>query len=86
MDEEIKYSLRKISSDLEKIKETAAVQTEQLKNHIRRTSLLEARQEAFVLALKPIEKHVTQVHTVFKVIGFVAVAAGLAKALQGLFW
>jgi hypothetical protein len=74
--EAVDEKLEKIVERLGSIDTTLAVNTEQLKIHIKRTNILEAE-------IKPISKHVVMMETVFKAIGIVcsvvAFAAGFFK-------
>jgi archaellum component FlaC len=70
--------LEKISEKLSSIDVTLAVNTEQLKVHIRRTELLEE-------AVEPVKKHVAMVENSLKLIGLLCSGAafilGVAKLL-----
>jgi archaellum component FlaC len=70
--------LEKIVERLSSIDTTLAVNTEQLKVHIRRTELLEE-------AVEPVKKHVAMVENSFKLIGIICSLAafllGVAKLI-----
>jgi hypothetical protein len=68
--------LDKQSSEISEIKIDIAKNTVSLDEHIKRTALLEESMENIRNEVKPIQKHVDAVHTVLKLIGFVAVIAG----------
>lgn len=72
--------LEKIDSSLSRIDITLAKQEEQIRIHVKRTNLLEAK-------LVPVEKHVLMVHAALKLIGilgiFVGILEGIIKILGG---
>lgn len=81
--EEILKQLNSIAKDISQIKVIVAVQSEQLKEHMRRTNLLEVRieqvskdskiqTEAIENSIKPVQKHVDQINGALKLIGLIA--------------
>jgi uncharacterized protein (UPF0335 family) len=76
--------LDKIQADISEIKVLDAVQNEQLRDHMRRSDLLEKRVEQVNDELKPVLEHVTMVKGVFKFLGGVGFLAGLLEALRRL--
>lgn len=64
---------------------TLVKQAASLDEHIRRTAMAEENIDMLRSDLKPIQKHVDQVHTIFKFIGLIAtvvsIAAGIIKIL-----
>ena len=87
--EKLDEKMDQVQERLGEIDVTLAKNTASLEEHIRRTELAEEAIAVIKDELKPIQKHVTQVHTVFQVIGFVAVAvsiaAGVVKVLEFIF-
>lgn len=73
--EQIENKIDKLSDRLGSIDVTLAKQHESLKDHIRRTEILED-------AIDPIQKHVLMVNSMTKIIGAVILAIG---ALEGIF-
>lgn len=74
----IETKIDKATDRLGRIDSTLAAQHEQIVIHIKRTDLLERE-------LKPISKHVQQMHGAAKFIGLVAVVAGIVAGLA-VFW
>lgn len=68
IEDKIDHVVERLSS----IDSTLSAQHVSLKEHIRRTDLLESQ-------VKPIEKHVTMVHGAIKLVGLVALLAGIAE-------
>lgn len=73
MDKKSDQKLDKIVEDITIIKVTLGEQHVSLKDHIRRTNLLEAK-------LIPVEKHVNMVNGALKFIGILAMIAGIVEA------
>lgn len=69
----IKERLERIESKLNNIDVTLAVNTEQLKEHIRRTNLLETK-------LEPVEMHVARVDGALRFLGVVSLLLGIIAA------
>jgi len=67
-----------------------AVQAEQLKEHIRRTNLLEETQEKFKekleVDLTPLKEHVQFVNNGLKILGAISAFLALALAVKQLFF
>jgi hypothetical protein len=84
--EKLDEKLDKVEERLGSIDITLAKNTQSLDEHIRRTELAEEAIGFIKDELKPIQKHVTQVHTILQAIGFIAVVvsilAGIVKVLQ----
>lgn len=74
----IENKIDKMQSDVTEIKTHMAVYNSQLKEHIRRTNLLEAK-------LIPIEKHVAMVNGALKSLGVVAAIVAIAEGIRVLF-
>ena len=81
--EKLDEKLDKVEERLGSIDVTLAKNTQSLDEHIRRTELAEEAIGLIKEELKPIQKHVTQVHTILQAIGFVSlvvsIAAGIVK-------
>lgn len=73
--------LDRIEERLLSIDRTLAVNTTSLQDHIRRTELLEKGMDVLVSELKPVQRHVTQVETVLKVLGAIAAIIGTLAAV-----
>lgn len=73
----IENKIDKISDKIGSIDVTLAAQHESLKEHIRRTNLLEKD-------MTPIKTHVDMVHGVLKFFGFVSVMAVITEGLVAL--
>lgn len=71
-------TLNRIQEDLSSINVTLAEQAVTLKEHIRRTALIEAD-------LVPIKTHVNQVNGAIKFLGIVSVLVGIITAMLRLF-
>lgn len=70
----IENKLDKVVDDIGEIKETTAKQQVSLDYHIKRTDMLEKK-------LEPVEEHVQLVSSVFKVIGGLAIIAGIVSVI-----
>jgi tetrahydromethanopterin S-methyltransferase subunit G len=79
---DINSKLDKIVSDIGDIKVTNAVQTEQLKEHMKRSDMLEQRVEQVDSELRPIKEHIIVLRGIMKIVGGVAVVATIARAFQ----
>ena len=66
--------LDRIEQTLATMNVTLAVNTEQLKEHMRRTQLLEQK-------LEPVEKHVARVDGIIKFLGVVGVIVGIVAGV-----
>lgn len=86
MEERILNKLDEIARDVADIKAMDAVQNEQLKEHIRRSDLLEARVDQEASKIDKIQEHVLRVDGVFKFLGLLAGAAALAAAIKEILW
>jgi hypothetical protein len=69
--------LDKVYDKLQNIDVTLAAQHETLKDHIRRTEILEVK-------LEPVEKHVNMVNGAIKFIGLVGIIIGIWEGLRHL--
>ena len=83
--EEISKKLDKLDERLDTIQTMQAVHTEQLKEHMRRSDLLEKRIEQVDQELKPVEKHVAMVNGALKLIGVLGTIVAILLGLKGLF-
>ncbi len=81
---EINDKLDKLDSRLDQIQVLQAVHTEQLKEHMRRSDLLERRIEQVDQELKPVEQHVAVVNGIMKLVGILGTLAAIALALKEL--
>jgi hypothetical protein len=63
-----------VREDVGDIKVTMALNTASLVEHMRRTEALEKQ-------LEPVKAHVTMVNNILKLIGFIALLAGIAEKL-----
>lgn len=84
--EEINKKLDRLDERLDCIQTLQAVHTEQLKEHMRRSDLLERRIEQVDLELKPVEKHVAMVNGAFKLLGFIGTIAAAILAIKEILW
>lgn len=78
MDEKFKSiedKLDKIDSRLDKVDVHLAVYNSQLKDHIRRTELLEQE-------IKPIKSHVALMNSVAKILIFLSILVGIIKNMR----
>jgi len=73
--DKIEAKIDKIQEKMSNIDVTLAAQHESLKLHIKRTDLLERKME-------PVEKHVAMVHGALKLLGFIALLAGIAESVR----
>jgi chromosome segregation ATPase len=83
--EKLDEKLDKVEERLNNIDITLAKNTQSLDEHIRRTELAE---EAIVIIkdeLKPIQKHVTQVHTILQAIGFISILVSIVAGIVKIF-
>ncbi len=72
-----------IASDIVTIKVTSARHDENLKEHMKRSDLLEKSQEIIFEELKPIKAHVHQVNGILKFLGiFTTLATGILGILK----
>lgn len=85
MEERILNKLEKIDECLDKICTTQAVHTEQLKEHMRRSDLLEKRVEQVDAEMAPIQAHVHKVEGAFKFIALIGTAIAIILGLKELF-
>ena len=74
--------LDKVEDRLDSIDKTLVRQEVQLSEHIRRTELLEKAHESFKEEIKPIKKAHTVVTGVLKIIGGLAILAGLIVSVM----
>lgn len=72
--DEIKRDLNRLHDRLDSIDKTLVRQEENLKEHMRRTELLE-------LEVHPIKEHVHQLRGAFKVLGLILTITGVVAAL-----
>lgn len=70
--------LGKINDHLSKIDTTLAAQHENLKDHIRRTELLEEQ-------IKPVNEHIHELKGVIKFFKFIGIMAAIAEAARIVF-
>lgn len=82
---EVHEKLDKIQSDISEIKVTLAVNTEQLKEHMRRSDLLEARVEQVNDELKPVQEHVAMLKGMAKLLGGASGLLAAWAAIRRLF-
>lgn len=73
----IEDSMDKTSERLNSIDKTLVKQEENLKEHMRRTQILEDD-------IKPVKKHVARVEGAFKLVGLVATLVGIAVGIVKL--
>lgn len=84
--EELKRQLGALVDKMEDVKILQAIHTEQLKEHMRRTDLLEARVEQVSEQMEPLNDHVIMVNAVFKFIGILTTIAAALAALKEALW
>ena len=70
----LEFKIDKIDQRINNVDVTLAAQHESLKDHIRRTNLLEEQ-------VKPIEKHVNMVNGAIKFIGILGIIAAIIEAV-----
>jgi flagellar motor component MotA len=87
-DQWVKSKLDKVEEKIDTVHDkltsidiTLAKQAIDLEHHIYRTTLAEENIEVLRSELKPIQTHVTQVHTVFKIIGILATVVGIVVGI-----
>lgn len=80
--EEISKRFDKVDERLIAIQTLQAVHGEQLKEHMRRSDLLEKRIEQVDKELKPVEKHVAMMQGALKFIGLLGTIAALLLAIK----
>lgn len=84
--EKLDEKLERVEEKLASIDVTLVKQEVNLQEHMRRSLLNEEAIEIIKEELKPVQKHVTQVHTIFQAVGFIAVVvsivAGVVKVLE----
>lgn len=73
----------KLDDKLESVDKTLIKQEENLREHMRRTEILEEQHTRLESELQPIEKHVNQVRGVFKFLSFTIPIIG---AIIGAVW
>lgn len=73
----IEIKVDKVLEHQSEINVTLAAQHVSLKEHIRRTNILETE-------LKPIKQHVQMIHGAFKLLGIIVASVGVAEALIAL--
>ena len=95
-DEKIYTKLDEIASDVNQIKITQAVHTAQMEEHMRRTHLIETRQERFEgqvdsdfkaldKRITPVIKHVDRMSGAWKLVLAIATILGIAVAIMRLY-
>lgn len=77
----VEDKLDKISERLDDIVKVQIEQAADLKHHIYRTDLAEARMDSIEEDLKPIKKHVDMLNGALKAVGGLAVLASIVKAV-----
>ena len=82
--QEINDKLDKLDARLDNIAVLQAIHTEQLKEHMRRSDLLERRIEQVDLELKPVEHHVVMINGIVKAVGILGTVAALILAAKEL--
>jgi hypothetical protein len=85
MEETLNKKLDRLDERLDGIAVLQAIHTEQLKEHMRRSDLLEKRIEQVDRELKPVEEHVVVVNGVFKLAGVLSTLLAIALAIKELF-
>lgn len=78
MDRRVEDKLDKVADDISKINATLASQASDIRYHIKRTDLLEAK-------VLPIEKHMFMINGALKFVGAVAVFIGIIEGLLKIF-
>lgn len=78
MDRRVEDKLDKVADDISHINVTIAKQEVSLKEHIRRTDILEDK-------IVPIEKHMIMFNGVLKFVGVVALFTGIIEGLLHIF-
>lgn len=73
---ELKEKVSGIESSINSIDKTLAINTESLKEHMRRSDLNEEAIELLRREMKPIEEHVTKVNFITKIISFLLPISG----------
>jgi phosphoenolpyruvate carboxylase len=79
--EKLDEKLDLVETRLSSIDVTLAKQELNLQEHMRRSLLNEEAIDLIKEELKPVQKHVTQVHTILQVVGFVAVLVSIVASV-----
>lgn len=83
LQEKIDVHYDRISTSLSEIQITLAVQAQQLKDHMRRTELLENQTESIKGQIRPLKRHVDLVNAICKISGYLlASSAALFGIIQ----
>ena len=83
--DEMKQDLKEIKVSVQDLVKLGAVHNEILRTHEARSLALQRDQDALGARLRPIEKHVSWVDVVFKIIGAVAIAGLIPLILKYFF-
>lgn len=79
--ERLEEKADKTLNQISNINVTLAEQHKQLEYHIYRTTLVEEHLKVLETELKPVQKHVTHMNGVLKLIGVLASLAGIGKLI-----
>lgn len=79
--DKIEIKIDKLDSRVDNVDVTLAKQAVQLEHHIKRTELAEENITLVRGDIKPLQKHVDQVHTVLKIIGLLSSIAAVVSAV-----
>lgn len=82
---ELKDKVESIDETLKSVDRTLIVNTESLKEHIRRTEINEIALERLKEELLPVQKHVIQVNTIMKAAGVIFTLIAAAYYLVSIF-
>ncbi len=82
--DEVPKKLDLLAEKLEAIRILQAIHTEQLKEHMRRTDLLEREVKAVSEDIEPLNAHVSMVNGVLKFIGLITTIAGAIAAIRSV--
>lgn len=83
--EKLDEKLDKVEEKIASIDVTLAKQEVNLQEHMRRSLLNEEAIEIIKEELKPVQKHVTQVHTILQAVGFISVVASILAGAVAVF-
>ena len=78
--------LDKISEDVAEIKVMDAIQNEQLKEHMRRTDILEQQIDKIDGRVKPIETHVHHLAGILKLVTWASILVSILLSIKEVFW
>ncbi len=85
MDNRVNEKLDKLSDQVVLIRETLAVNTASLQEHMKRSDYLEKRIEQVSIEMKPVKDHVVRMDAGAKIFGYAAALVGIAAGVVKIF-